>query len=362
MLLVNSQKYMRDSVAAHLIHLSIIRRLDLAQRSCRDVTLSDLEQSCLDDFFQSFSNISITVVENTSVDGRWDVFDLIDGRIMRHIVRHLPDLLLPKDIAMDVHKLADLIYNLTQVDVSESIPKCHVKGGDVVDLPEEGINASLPVLPFSHPVLDEYLSPVNVSTAPSKEPNIAANIFEEISHWHNARLPVDPRHAPKPKGFFARRREQNLKKGIIAYSASLTNATGKTINPEIVPPASAAKHQRNQGRNKTSAEAGIVSQHHAKRAAQGGRQKALVEAERIGTDKTKHRTAAVREAWGERYGGFEKETSMDKRCLKVKKYLADLSNEEMSIVGGEATLYLCNAIVLMLQEAAKTGTRMPGKP
>uniref|UniRef100_A0A1Y1K1W7 ATP-dependent RNA helicase DDX60 PIN-like domain-containing protein n=1 Tax=Photinus pyralis TaxID=7054 RepID=A0A1Y1K1W7_PHOPY len=85
-LLIDCRKSTKDCVVAFVIHLSVLRRLDLSQRSCKETTLSELQQSSFEDFFASFSNICTTIVEKVSFKELWDIFDLVDGRILRQIL------------------------------------------------------------------------------------------------------------------------------------------------------------------------------------------------------------------------------------------------------------------------------------
>ncbi|KID83228.1 DEAD-like helicase [Metarhizium guizhouense ARSEF 977] len=364
-LLVESGNNMRDCIVAYIIHLSVLRRLDLSQRACREAPLSKVQQSCLDKFFGSFSNICTSVVENTSFKERWDVFDIVDGRILRQILGRLRFLELPGCITTEVGKFATLIYQLTHIDVSESMPQCRCSKIANKTAINTGESVSPSVLPFSHPALDDFLAPVNMSTAVAKDSHVTTKVFEELSHWHNARVPINPRHKIQQKGFFAKRRNQKLMASTIAYSASLANSAGKDIHPETIVSVPEAKSSSNEGKNKLRGVVGGTSQrafhkHNSKKAAQcSGRQNALGEAQRIQAEKIKSKASASMMAWSERSREFETEMNLDSRCPKVVKYLAGLSSQDMVIVGGEVTLYLCNSIAFMLLDARKKGKRMP---
>ncbi|EXU96040.1 DEAD/DEAH box helicase [Metarhizium robertsii] len=364
-LLVESGNDMRDCIVAYIIHLSLLRRLDLSQRACREAPLSKVQQSCLDKFFALLSNICTSVVETMSFEGRWDVFDLIDGRILRQILGRLQALALPGCIIAEVDKFAALVYQLTLVDVSASIPQCRWRKSASDTAIDAGQHVSPSLLPFSHPALDDFLAPVNMSTAESNDSQVTTKVFEEVSHWHNARVPIDPRHKIRQKGYFAKRRNQLLIASTIAYSASLVNSAGKAIHPETIVSTPECRSSSNEGKDKIRVVVGGSSQrashkHNSKKAAQcSGRQNALEEAQRIQAEKMKSKASASIMAWGERRREFETEMNLESRCPKVVKYLAGLSSQDMDTVGGEVTLYLCNSIALMILDARKKGTRMP---
>ncbi|KAH6623294.1 hypothetical protein F5144DRAFT_457365, partial [Chaetomium tenue] len=91
------------------------------------------------------------------------------------------------------------------------------------------------VLPFSHPVMDQYLADVQLQlTGVASESTVSEKIFEELAHWRNTKPLIDPKHIAKPKGFFAKKKHQQFMSDTIAYSASLTGASGKNIDPETI--------------------------------------------------------------------------------------------------------------------------------
>lgn len=374
MLLVDSQKCMKDCVVAFIIHLSVLRRLDLSQRSCKETTLSELQQASFEDFFSSFSNICITIVEKMSFKELWDVFDLVDGRILRQIFGRLQTLALPLCIREEVRRFANIILQLTDVDLSESIPQCQLARNIPIDTLSLSANASESVPPsvlgFSHPALDDYLDPVKISTRVSADPQPAPNmkVFEEISHWHNARVPIDSSHKIQRKGYFANWRTQKLMASTIAYSASLTNSAGKDIHPEIIVSTSVTDHSSNEGKGTGKECEGVrgtshraLHQHHNKKIGQRtGRQNALEEAQKIQAEKNKSKAMATWMAWNQRVQEFEAEMNLDSRCLRVIQYVNGLSTQHMAIVGGEVILYLCNCLAYMLLEAKKKRKRVPG--
>lgn len=87
----------------------------------------------------------------------------------------------------------------------------------------------------------------------------SSNIFREISHWHNSRRPIDPKiredqiAKSEKRMFFARRRNQFFMAEMTAYAASLTNAVGKVLDPEII--TSGAKSEKREESPKPKANA-----------------------------------------------------------------------------------------------------------
>lgn len=91
------------------------------------------------------------------------------------------------------------------------------------------------LLAFSHPIVDPYLTEVrHPAEGVMLESSVSQSIFQELAHWHNSRTPLDAKYVAKPRGFYAAKRYQKLMSDTMAYSASLTGASGKIIEPEVV--------------------------------------------------------------------------------------------------------------------------------
>lgn len=368
-LLMDSRESMRDCTVAYIMHLSILRRTNLSQRSCKETTVNELKQAGLNKFLGYFNNLCTSIVENLSEKPRWDVFDLLDGRIFRHVFRYMNCLELPRCITEEVRQFAALIHELTGADISESISPCLFPINNETKEANFGTGDSVPlsVLPFSHQALDEYLAPIKLTTNDSTEPNAASKVFQEVSHWHNAQVPVDVKRIPRPKGFFAMKKNQRLMADIIAYSASLANASGKAINPQIivsipgVTPLSKERKRIICGEEIAKSKLGF-HQHKAKKpCSKSGRENAQNEAQRVQQEKLDSKASVVLTSWNERCREFETEVNLDSRYLKATKYLAGLSNQHMAIVGGEVSLYLCNVLASMLLGAKRKSTTVSGE-
>lgn len=372
--LLNPKESIRACAAAYLLHLSALRRSSLSQRSCREAALDTREQEHLDEFFALFADVCISVVESIPVHERWDAFDLLDGRVMRQIFKNMGSLASPPSITGEAHKFAERICQLTKVDISEFIPS---RSADkVAKKPSQAVSQTdrrpnLSALPFAHPVLDEFLEPIRLVTDDSLETVGKPKVFQELSHWHNAKTPIDPKQeSRRPKGFHAHRRNQRWMADMIAYSASLTNASGKSINPETivvrsdattVPVKSDKKARPAEG--KTAKQ--VVHQPRAKNKkhpVKGGRESALAEAQRVRGEKSDNKLDAVMTFWDERCREIQAERNLVRRFLKTEKYLNGLSKEDRAAVGAEVSLYICNVLASLILEEKRRGGGPSGKP
>jgi hypothetical protein len=99
---------------------------------------------------------------------------------------------------------------------------------------------ALTVLPFHNPVIDAHLEPVRVVVSDKASPSPSGSmsrIFQELSHWHNHKRPLDNRRKitlTERQQMFAHRRNQRFMTDTARYAASLTNAVGGSLTPETV--------------------------------------------------------------------------------------------------------------------------------
>ncbi|PFH60934.1 hypothetical protein XA68_18554 [Ophiocordyceps unilateralis] len=360
--------------AAYILHLCALRRWPLSQRSCPTTPLTTKEQADIDSFLASFADVSINVVENLSPEETWDAYDLLDGRILRRFFKNLKSLAPSPTVAREASKLAKRIHQLTQIDVSDFLPPSsdvNSASSSKQNEPENGLASY--VLPFNHPVLERYLEPVRLVANEAAEPVESSKVFQELTHWHNAKKPVDPKHTRQPLSLKLQRKNQRLMADTIAYSASLTNASGKIINPETIVTLSAANNppveQDGKARagkkvpskpvpSKSIPAKPVPSKGKNSKQVKSGRDKALEEAQRVRKEKLGDKAGAVMTYWDERCREFQNEQSLTRRLAKALKYLNGLSSQEMDSVGAEASLYICEVLASMIGQGKKSGVRV----
>ena len=345
-----------QNAAAVLVQLIALRHSRLSQRSFPD---QDTKWSHLQAFMSRFCRASLEALQawpEDLISTKWDGFDLFDGRLFSTVATQIGNISLPQQVVQELAEISNHLQFLSSVDVSKYIPthgtSPALKGtGTGTENPGSVSVAPSSVLAFSHPVLDEYLEKVKLETTAVNPPTSPPRVFQELVHWHNAKKSLDPKTLPRPKGFFARRREQKFRADTIAYSASLTGASGKNIDPEIIITAVAGKanSKRANDMNKLSK---ALARSKLQDRPMSGKEKALEQVRLLKTKKASDRSDAIINSWSERCSEFEKETSLTARYLKVDKYLLGLSQSHLGVVGAEVSLYLCG-ILWRIQDACK---------
>ncbi|OHE94806.1 DEAD/DEAH box helicase [Colletotrichum orchidophilum] len=331
-------------VAAFLSHIALLKHIKLSQRSF-STPPEQTNSSENDEFFATFANVAIELIQKwpNGKMGRqisWRVCDLIDGRLYCHVLAGLESLQVP---AGDAYDYAFAVRDLSGVDVSPHLPLSieQDKGSVGKCITEFQTSDTQSILAFSHPILDKYLEDVKLtSQSMTEDESSDSKIFQELSHWHNSKKSLDPKNVPKRLGFFASKRNQKYMADTIAYSASLTSSTGKNIYPE---PIVVKKAELSGKAKKQVASVEKQGQHIT-----SGTERAIETSRRLREEKTRSRAPVIIRNWEEKCRDFDKDSTVGKRYLRVKKYLSSLSIEDKNAVGGEVMLYMCNMLGLQL--------------
>lgn len=338
---------------ALLVHTVVLRKSQLSLRACSEPAAPCLLTRV---FLKDVCQVAINALDqwrddNFTSQAKWDCFDLLDGRIYLHILKGLPQLSLDEDVISDVGQLTKAVEALTNVDLSDHIPSRAARDTSCVShISPKGKSGTSSVLAFSHPVVDHYLQDINVTTAQAHGNPTKIKAFEELTHWHNAKRPIDPKRVPRVRGYFARQRNQKFMADTIAYSASLTNASGKNIEPETVAVQPSAQDQNSGDKRSSQWREELKKKQASKQAKQkkqqvnSGQENARQAVLALRAEKLGDRSVAIVNFWHERCKEFEREESLVKRYLKATKYLSRLPRHDMETIGGEATLYACDIL------------------
>lgn len=325
----------------YLIHLALLRRLPLSRRSF-EIQTSDRDNG-LAAFLSEFFIVCKSILAHVPKDLIWDSFDLLDGRLLGRLSQR-PQL--PESVVQEVSRFADKIKEVTGVhvldpDITDSRAPPQQIDSHAVQPPKADDRG---VLPFSHPVLDSYLSDVHVPTL-DPERAVVPRVFKELTHWHNARVSIDVKKRPQPKTAWQMKADQKSMATYIQYSASLTNATGKTIDPEIIVVGSEApvpQPAMNRPRPATS-------KSNKKTKPKSGKQLALEAAEACRKEKAGVKANNAMTLWENQRRLLDKDTNLVRRYLKVTKYLNSIVDEAKYTAGAGATLHACKTLASILK-------------
>ncbi|KAJ3492609.1 hypothetical protein NLG97_g5275 [Lecanicillium saksenae] len=358
-LMNKSDDSMALCVASYIFHLLELRNSNVSQRPCSVVSIGHDEEKILDDFFIAFADIGVSVVNGLQIQDSWDVFDLLDSRILRQMFSKLAVLSVTSTVIIEAKKIAARVHQLTGVNVARFFPQMPDRGStQTAKVSTPFSNTLTSVMPFNQLAVDDYLKSVHVVAEDLSAPVGISKVFRELSHWHNAKITVDPKALPRAPGFFARKRNQMLMADTIAYSASLTNSAGKIISPETVvtsvkdSPAVVKKKDKSRGEDNTSSK----STHHSQRSnqkkgsAKSGKERAYEEAQKIQQAKLDSKSRDTIAFWDERCAEFQAEANWDSRLANATAYFASLSRDGRSLIGAEVLLYVCHILASKLRD------------
>ncbi|POS71871.1 DEAD/DEAH box helicase [Diaporthe helianthi] len=345
--------------SAFIIHLALLRQLPLSQRSF--VPVQDQHETDTQAFLAEFSRASVTSLDQAAPTLHWDLFDLVDGRLLGYILSQKPQL--PGSLTPAVHAFAKKLEELTSVSVGESLPALQSSTGSAQQSVQNGEGAinEHGVLPFSHPALNDYLQDIRLVPTDDSQKEALPKIFRELTHWHNARVSVANRRPPPPKNWREMRADQKQMASTIAYSASLNNASGKRIEPEVIigginrDPSSVPKKDAKKDAKKDNDDTKPAKQGPQKGAKKGkaksGKELAMEARQALQDKKASSKTNDRLGWWEQRCKELSQEKDLIKRYLKAIKFLNSLSLDHASSIGAEVSLYACNVLATVLVQA-----------
>lgn len=334
-------------VVATLIQMLLVTDLGLSSRRFASSTIGADDRDQLDGFIGDFAKIADGLLQNP----KWgdicrrhslncDIADLVDGRLL---VQIWPELNKPSTRLILTDRLQDdleifvRIINIS-VELTNTLTECSkLPESDESESAELGfvVDKTMSILPFSHDVFDKHLKPISVSFQNSKDSSgRSMRVFQEVSHWHNAKRRLDPKASHALSDWDkkrALRRNQFFMAEMAGYAASLTGVTGKTLEPELITASEEAKPTK-LPKGGSSARAMID----ANKASKGGGK----------ADKTLA-------AWKTVRINLDAERSLQSRYRKTKSYLRDLPDEKKDVLQAEVEYYMICTLLKMYRILSK---------
>ena len=355
-----------------LCHTALITLLPLSNRRQPAQRSSGEEHSRLQSFLTIFSNISSTLISS----GTWakamedsrlpcDISDLIDGRLFEAVSIGGNQWQFPAQLTPVFEDLANGLCTLSGVHlkIPTNLANATSHGNGVHDSASEAVS----ILPFFNPVFDKHLTSINLHVVPSKSSDQQhGRIFQEISHWHNAKRRLDPKQAQQTPAS-AKDKLRDLKRSqqfmaeMQAYAASLTNAVGKALEPEIVTVSDTkgSKSPFVKGSDGTipsnkKPQGGKV-QAHRKDASKKAMLEDIAANKAVKDGESEDKVFAT---WRTMRTNLESERSLQSKYYKISNYLRGLPGHKRRIVEAEVHFHLL-AILLDIYRALRKSTGVP---
>ncbi|KAF2165304.1 hypothetical protein M409DRAFT_67177 [Zasmidium cellare ATCC 36951] len=353
-------------VAALLLHAALLTHLPLASRRLDVLT----EVAGAQRFLETVASIIEAVLNSASWPGtsdKCDLMDVLDGRLFLNIAVSKPKITAPVKATFD--KLLQAVISLSGTAGLEEPPANVSDKATPQVASEETEPGDLSVLPFSNKVFDKHLESVRirVDAAASGERSLASRkVFQEVSHWHNYKRPVGHRGPIAPAdtkaAFWAAKRNQLFMAEMRTYAASLTNAVGKSLEPETIivgVPRQATKIKSGtdspaesdlsdsgasstQSKGKPAPKKGGGGKTAQKNA---GKQAMLNQIAAAKAKKDESAGDKIASSWAVVCKGFEADRDPRSRYRKAKEYLTHLQPSWRDTIGPECELYMLSCLL-----------------
>lgn len=319
------------------------------------------------DFLAEFSIISRGILDDKSWNYtmnsqsiKCDVADLIDGRLFTSVTsefmensfssRHIFAFLDRK-----FESLVQILASLCGVRLEyrgRKVPsRVGTKESSRVDVSRK---SNISILPFSNPVFDKHLTSIKISIDHSKVVNQqSARIFQEISHWHNAKRRLDAKtiHPLSEKDIArALRRNQFFMAEMQAYAASLTNAAGNILEPQTIAVSDGKKTIKSHTENsRESDDSGSSKKSHTAKSTsnrKGASKRSMLESI-VASQAAKDSGAAEKlfVSWQSVRKGLDSEPQLSSKYLKTKSYLRGLPEKKRNVLQAEVGFYILTILV-----------------
>ncbi|KAL8648795.1 MAG: hypothetical protein Q9226_005845, partial [Calogaya cf. arnoldii] len=361
---MEKQPVMDDQlIKTMLIQTLLIIHTSLSSRRLELPAIDRNKRRKLDEFLAIFVHTSARILQQgfwndlcTKTSLECDINDMIDGRLFVTVWSELENGsaldMFSSGLQTQLQGLLDIARPMSKTPKQSALVKSVSKLSSAAESsPAE--TDQMTIMPFSHFVFDKHLQTISITVQPSK--NISgrsAKVFQEVSHWHNAKRRLDPRAAhvlSDRDKMRAMRRNQFFMAEMASYAASLTGVTGKILEPELITvsdekPANELVERTNENNDTAKQRKGQASKG-------ASNAKAIIAANVAAKGGGVADKAMA--AWKTVRANFDAERSLQSRYRKTKAYLRDLPSDKRAIVQAEVEYYIICTLLKMYRILSK---------
>lgn len=246
----------KDNAALFLLHTAALFVLPLGHRYLPTFSSTDGYKHTISSFTQSALSIlsnSEYISQLNASEVRCDLVDLVDGRLLAKIMADhgfRSALLFEKNIKRKFDSLSAALAHICGISVTIGVEPYGLTKREVpVSATVSNDDA---ILSFRNSVFERHLDPIQLKTEdePGTLTTSQTQLVKELSHWRAQEKALFGKGSPAQVERQAEKnsltQNQNFQKEIQVYAASLTNASGKTLEPQIII-AGSTSHNRKQG-------------------------------------------------------------------------------------------------------------------
>ncbi|KAF2871247.1 DEAD/DEAH box helicase-like protein [Massariosphaeria phaeospora] len=355
---------------AFLRHTALLSQLRLSERR---LEVTDLPEDATTFLRELYSELQ-TLLESphwgndiNKLKPTCDIADLFDGRVFAACVQ---------DSSLGEGKRYEVLLNAVRTlhgadpsDLSDPEDSPSEKSR-TTDTKLSRTTNTYTVLPFSNSVFEKHLGPIQLEVDRSGDivDASSARIFQELTHWHNSKRPIDPKlreeqmAKSQKQQFFARRRNQWFMAEMQSYAASLTNAVGKVLEPEIITTGTKTKPTTRPANDKQDENVTPKPSSKAPKKGAGARKQAIMADIAANKNKKDEVTSdKLLSGWRTTCSGFEKDQSSMAKYQKAKQYLITLNNDlKREVLESEVRLYMLNVLLGLWMSHCRDNSKQDG--
>lgn len=366
-----------------LLHQALLAELPLSARRIEAPT-SDIDvQKFIGQVASHAEGILNGASWQTSQLSVVDIEDALDGRLFLSVLCKKPT------VTPTTHAVLQRLIAAVQTIAQANVPEDYAAKGTssehaTTSTPVPERKKAVRVLPFSNNVFDKHLESIHlkIDSTPEGPSSLAARkVFQEVTHWHNYKKPLVKKVALTPEQtraeaknkFWVDRRNQWFMAEMRTYAASLTNAVGRSLDPETIiagiprsskpsapsPPPSVVESEvsdsgsSTKGKGKPGAKKGGGG---GKAATKNAAKQAMLN--QIAATKAKKDGSAtdkIMSAWQVTCKGIEADSDPRSRYRKAKTYLTNLQPSWYEVIATECELYLLNCLLVYWIDGCRRG-------
>lgn len=302
-----------------------------------------------------------------------DVVDYVDGRLLVQICHGFELSSLDKEATTKLQQLCQHVHKTCGVKLTASSgetehSQTNGATNETSTPPSIGKSHNLAVMPFSNPVFDQHLDSIHLKTdeaAAGEQSRSSARIFQEVTHWHNAKKPIITKGPATPASakeeFWIARRNQWFMAEMRTYAASLTNSVGKSLEPETIVVGATKPNTTSSGREspaelsdrsagsdsgKSSREKPGGKKGGGKNAGKNANKQAIMNSiAAVAAKKEEASTEKILHAWHVACKNLEAEKDLRLRYVRSKDYVTSLKGDRRDLIGAEVELFMLSTLI-----------------
>lgn len=251
---LSTSRISKNEAALFLLHTAALWFLPLRYRYLPTFNKTENYQRTISLFTQSALSIlssSVFIKQLNSSPGICNLVDLIDGLLLAkimadHVFRSA--LLLQEDIKRKFDYLCAALGGICRSSISIKVER---HASTESEIPASAmLSNDCAVLSFKNSVFERHLNPIHLNTVGDSIAltSTQTQIFRELSYWRRQeKVPVHKGSSVQVErqgNKKALTQNQIFQKEIQMYAASLTNASGKVLEPQIIVTGSASHHRK----------------------------------------------------------------------------------------------------------------------